>query len=432
MSAPDGLPDLDEVRDALVSFARRTGTESVELAEAGSRILARAILADRDLPPFDRATMDGIAVRWSELDADARFRLVRTVAAGQPPGPAPDPGCGVRIATGAALPDGLDTVVKREVVEATTDRADTVRVTDRGFHRWESVHRRGVDARAGDELVPPDTTIDPAIIAIAATTGRSRVEVRRRPRCTIITTGDELREVDDRLDGIDDRFRIRDGNGPMLAAAMRAFGADVVTITRAADTLATTKTSIEKALAESDLCITVGGVSAGDLDFVPRAAKEIGLDVAGRGVRLQPGRPFAWWTNNGALRLAGLPGNPVSALVCAHLFVRPWVESSLGLDPDAAWTTRRLQSTTTPNPHRDACRPARFDLDSEGRAIIAVADWNGSGDLPHLIGTDGIVRLPRGTTPIEAGHPLPSMTWATTSAENGNISRGPATIGRTS
>ncbi|MCP4835443.1 MAG: molybdopterin molybdotransferase MoeA [Phycisphaera sp.] len=418
MNAPHGLPDLDEVRNTLISFARRTGTENVELAEARSRILARAIRADRDLPPFDRATMDGIAVRWSELDADARFRIVRTVAAGQPPGPTPEPGCGVRIATGAALPDGLDVVVKREVVGA-TDRADTVEVTDDGFHRWDSVHRRGIDARAGDELVPPDTAVDPTVIAIAATTGRSSVEVRRRPRCTIITTGDELREVDDTLDGADDRFRIRDGNGPMLAAAMRAFGADVVAVSRAADTLATTRTSIEKALADTDLCITVGGVSAGDLDFVPGAAKEIGLDVAGRGVRLQPGRPFSWWTKDGDLRLAGLPGNPVSALVCAHVFIRPWVESSLGIDPDAAWTMRRLQSTTSPNPHRDACRPARFGLDSKGRATVAVAGWNGSGDLPHLIGTDGIVRLPQGTAPIEAGHPLPSLPWAATSTDIG-------------
>lgn len=413
MNAPEGLPDLDDVREELISLARRTGTEELALAEAGSRVLARAIASDRDLPPFDRATMDGIAVRRSELEAGARFRIVRTVAAGQAPGTAPEPGCGVRIATGAALPEGLDTVVKREIVESIDDQPDTVRVTEGEFRRWDSVHRRGVDGREGDVLVPPDTMIDPTVTAIAATAGRSRLEVRRRPRCAIVTTGDELRDIDHPLDGPDDRYRIRDGNGPMLAAALRTFGADVVRVSRAADAPAATRRSVEEALADADLCITVGGVSAGDLDFVPAAARELGLEPAGRGVRLQPGRPFAWWTKDETLRLAGLPGNPVSALVCAHLFVRPWIESSLGLDPEAGWSTRSLVSSTKPNPRRDACRPARFGIDPAGRATAEIADWNGSGDLAHLVGTDGIARLPRGTTALEAGQPLRTLSWST-------------------
>ena len=412
MSSTRVAAELEDVQERLVDLALTSRPEEVDLADADGRILDQPILADRDQPSFDRSTMDGVAIRASEYRPGSRFRITGSIAAGDAPGPAPGNGCGIRIATGAPVPEGLDAVVPRERVVKVPDLADDhVEIPSGQVEPWDSIHRRGCDASADDCLVPAGRRVDPAIVGIAATTGRSRLGVRPRPRCAILTTGDELRDIEDPLREPDDRYRIRDGNGPMLAAALRDLGADVVSVTRARDDLEDTRRSIAEALDQADLCITVGGVSAGELDFVPRAAADLGLHEDGRGVRIQPGRPFAWWTREGGLRLVGLPGNPVSALVCTHLFIRTWIESSLGLDPRAAWVSRRLLSSVKPNARRVACRPSRFRPDDQGRVGVAVADWNGSGDLAHLIGTQGIARLPRQEARLEAGTLVPTLSW---------------------
>ena len=417
MTTTDGVAELDDVRERLIDLAPPPSFEEIPLAEAAGRMLAEPIRCDRELPPFDRSTMDGIAIRAAESASGARFRITGSIAAGDAPGPAPAPGCAVRIATGAPVPEGLDAVVQREIVTPVADGGnDLVEISGGAVAPGHSIHRRGTDASTGDRLVPSGCRIDAAVVGIAATTGLSRLKVPLRPRCAIITTGDELRDVDDPLDGADDRYRIRDGNGPMLATALRGLGADVVSVSRARDELENVRRSIAEALDRADICITVGGVSAGDLDFVPRAAADLGLEADGRGVRMQPGAPFAWWRREGALRLVGLPGNPVSALVCTHLFTRPWIESALGIDPRGAWTPRRLLTPVAPNPRRVACRPSRFGLDEQERPGVTVAAWNGSGDLAHLAGTHGIARLPVQEGILEAGTPVPTLSWTTTGA----------------
>ena len=285
MRTTDGVPDLDDVRERLINLALAPKSEEIDLAATGGRILDSAIRSDRDLPPFDRATMDGIAIRASEFKPGAHFRITGSIAAGDAPGAAPPSGSTVRIATGAPVPEGLDAVVPRElVVEVPAPENDLVEITADHVGAGNSIHRRGCDASVGDQLVPADCRIDAAIVGIAATTGRSRLKVRVRPRCAILTTGDELRDIDDPLDQVEDRYRIRDGNGPMLAAALQDLGADVVSVARTGDELEDTRRSIAEALDLADICITVGGVSAGDLDFVPRAARDLELEEGDRGV----------------------------------------------------------------------------------------------------------------------------------------------------
>ena len=414
MNTPDGVNDLDDVRERLIGFSLPPKSEEIGLAASTGRILEEPLRADRDLPPFNRATMDGIAIRASESDPGTCLRIIGSVAAGEPPGPTPPTGSAIRIATGAPVPEGLDAVVPRERVTRVSDpENDLVRIDAENIQPWSSIHRRGSDATMGDPLVAAGVRIDPTIVGVAATVGRSKLKVRVRPRCAILTTGDELREIDDPLDRDDDQFRIRDGNGPMLATALEDLGAEVVSVARSGDELEDTRRSMAEALDLADVCITVGGISAGDLDYVPRAAEHLELEEDGRGVGVQPGRPFAWWKKSGALRLIGLPGNPVSAMVCTHLFIRPWLESSLGIDPQAAWIRRRLLDDVKTNPRRVACRPSRFGLDEQGRAGVAVASWNGSGDLAHLVGTQGIARLPRREGMLEAGTMVPTLAWST-------------------
>lgn len=408
-------PEPMELDDALAWFGSRPSerrSELVPLSQAMHRVLASPIVADRDLPPFDRATMDGIAVRFDDLPSNGILEVVRTVPAGGDPGPPVESGEAVAIATGAAVPEGLDTVIERERIDG-LDESAPGRVEARldGVRAGRSIHPRGTDARRGDRLADAATTVDATTIALAATTGKTAVSVVARPRVAIVTTGDELRDAADPLDGPGDANRLRDGNGPMLRSTLERLGAEVAWTKRVGDDLEATRRAIEEGVDAADLCITVGGVSAGALDLVPAAAAELGLEPVQRGVRVQPGRPLSWWSRNGRLGLVGLPGNPVSALVCAHLFVRPWIESTLGLDPASAWTPRILSSTVATNRHRPACRPSRFSIDATGRAIVEVATWSGSGDLPHLAGTHGIARMPSGVTEVAEGTIVPTLDW---------------------
>lgn len=411
-----GVPPLglDEAIRALVGGVVVPPPETcgVDSDAAIGRVLAADIVADRDLPPFDRATMDGIAVRASDARLGAIVRIEGELAAGQGPIGRPPPGSAIRIATGAAVPAGLDAVVAREGLETLEDEAgESVRVLVDGVRPGRSIHPRGVDARAGDRLVPAGCRIDPIVVALAATTGVVDLPVRRRPRIGVLTTGDELRPIEVRLDDPESASLIRNGNAPMLSATIRTLGAVPGPSAHVGDDLAATEQALGALLDEADLVLSVGGVSAGDRDFVPRAASRLGLAVGGRGVRVQPGRPFSWWNEDDRLRLVGLPGNPVSAFVCTHLLVRPWIDATLGLASNPTWTPRRLAAEARPNPDRTACRPARFGLDDQGRATARVAEWNGSGDLPHLRGTHGLVRLPEQRSPLPVGTIVDTLDW---------------------
>ncbi len=369
------------------------------------RVLAADLRLDRDHPPFDRATMDGIACRSSDLDGDVELTITGVLAAGGVPPTTPGPGSAIRIATGAAVPLGLDCVVERERI--TDDGPDRIRVESIDAMAGRNIHARGADGREGDLVVPAGLRIDPIVIGLAASIGVSEVPVRRRPRVVVISTGDELRSPEDPLDGPGDEFRIRDGNRPMIAATVTAIGAEAIATTRIPDDLDSTISAFRAALDEADLVLTIGGVSAGDRDLVPEAAEAVGLAPIFRGVRIQPGRPTAAWASpDGRLRLVGLPGNPVSCLVATHLLVRPWITTRLGRASTDEWTTRTLDRPTRPNPSRTACRPVLADA-----TYARVPTWHGSGDTPHLAGTSGIVRLPECDAALPIGTEVPFLPW---------------------
>jgi len=401
------IATLDDAVARLVAAARLdpAATETIPLTDAIGRHVAEPIRLDRDHPPFDRATMDGIACRAADATPGAVLGIDRTIAAGTDPGTAPPPGAAVRIATGAAVPDGLDAVVERERLAALDEHRMRIELDD--IRPGRHVHPRGADGRRGDVVVAAGTWLGAITLGVAAACGHDRPVVARRPRLAIVATGDELRAPSDPLDGPGDAFRIRDGNRPMLILTCRDLGAEIVADRRVADDLDATTTTIADLLATVDLVITIGGVSAGDRDFVPAAADRLGLHAMLRGVRIQPGRPAsAWCDSAGRLRLAALPGNSVSCLVTTHLLIRPWIDARLGRDPAAAWCTIRLAEPATPNPSRTACRPA---IATPSGAVVPA--WNGSGDLPHVVGTHGLVRLPEQSTMIESGTELPWLPW---------------------
>ena len=401
---------MSSARASLIGLARETRAESVDLLDPGAigRILARPVTADRDLPPFDRATMDGYAVRTADLAPDRPLKVLGESAAGRPFRGDVGAHEAVRIATGAPVPDALDAVVEQERVRVVDDERIIVEASD--VRPGRSIHPRGVDAAAASTLIDAGVRIDEVAVGLAATVGATSLQVRTRPRIMLISTGDELCEVDADLDDATGRFRIRNGNAPMIAGTLRRLGAEVVGCRHVLDDRKATVDRLREGLDQADLVVTIGGLSVGDRDHVPAAWDELGLRRENGGVRIQPGRPATWWTLDGACRAFGLPGNPVSALVTCHLFVRSWIEASLGLDPDARWLTIELENAVRRNPRRPMARPAHLRRDST-RLLANVPSWQGSGDLAHLAGTDGVALIEDGESSAHAGSIVPFLPW---------------------
>jgi molybdopterin molybdotransferase len=394
------LPDYRAALDLALAAARPLDdTETVPLAEADGRVLAVAIVADRDLPPFDRAQMDGYALRAGEVGVVEAWPVSAVVPAGAAPPDAVPPGTCVRIATGAMLPADVDTVIQHE----RSDRGDPVRFTIDAVDAGHAVHPRGADAKAGATLVAAGTRLGPHHLGLAAAVGAATPVVRTRPRAIVLTSGDEVRGVEDDVAV----HQIRNSNGPQTLALLRRCGAEGVAHRHVMDEPEPTASAVGAALAEADLVVTIGGISAGERDHFPGAFDAHGVERNLHGAAIQPGKPVIAGRAPGGAVVVGLPGNPVSSLACACLFAWPIVRRLLGLDPALPWRTVENGAPVRPNPKRRAFRPAR--LDGDGRACVPA--WAGSGDLAHTAETDGLLELPVQREEVAPGTPLPFLPW---------------------
>ena len=394
------LPGYDEALERALAGAEPLGeSEPAPLALASGRILAEPITADRDLPPFNRAQMDGYAVRGAEIGAQATWPIAATVPAGQPGPDHVPPGACVAIATGAPVPPDLDVVVPHEQ----SDRGDPVSLDADGVEVGHAIHPRGADARAGDVLLEPGQKLASAHLAIAAAVGRERVRVRRRPRVIVLTSGDEVRPIAAPLAP----HQIRNTNAPMLLDLLARLGAEPYTARHLVDEREPTIAGVGQALAEADLVVTVGGVSAGARDHFPAAFEAHGLDRRLIGAAIQPGKPINVARHGDGAWVVALPGNPVSALACTCLFVWPLVHRLLGATAPLPWRALTLAEPVRPNPRRQAFRPARRTADDQ----LVVPAWAGSGDLVHTATTEGLVRLPVQAEDVPAGTMLPFLPF---------------------
>jgi molybdopterin molybdotransferase len=289
--------------------------EEVTLEESLSRVLAEDVVADFELPPFDRAGMDGYALRAADVaGAPAALEVIGEVRAGQWPDLTVGPGQAVRIMTGAPIPPGADSVQQVEM----TQPLDEFRVTIRApVAPGANVAPRGSEVRAGDVVLTRGRAIDPAAIAVLATAGKSRVRVARRPVVALLVTGDEIVEVS----ATPGPAQIRNSNGPTVAAQARLAGAAVRLLGVAPDRQDAIAEALRAGLA-ADVLVISGGVSAGDYDLVEPALLELGATFRFTRVAVKPGAPLVFG-RCGATLVFGLPGNPVSAQVTFDLFVRP-------------------------------------------------------------------------------------------------------------
>ncbi len=313
---------VEEATDIVISACSLCVAEDVAIEEALNRVVAKVIVADAPIPPFDNSAMDGYAVRHDDLDTlPAKLPVVGEIAAGVWPEAEVGKGECIRIMTGAPIPRGADCVVPIEWTEEIEPGSVQILRTPPPHY---SVRRKGDDVAAGAAVIPEGTLVVPPVVGMLASLGRSTVEVRKRPRVSIVATGSEIvdHSTPPRLG------QIRNSNGPALAAQTRAAGGTVIGSSTVDDEFKTLRATIEDALA-ADVVVLSGGVSVGAYDLVQDALRDLDVDLKFWKVRQRPGKPLMFGVRDGTL-VFGLPGNPVSSSICFDRYVRPALNAMLG------------------------------------------------------------------------------------------------------
>jgi molybdopterin molybdotransferase len=381
---------IDQARAAVLAEVRPLPAEEVALADALGRVLAEDVAAAVDLPPFANSAMDGFAVRSGP--SGRRLTVVGESRAGAPADRALGDGEAIRISTGAMLPEGADAVLQIELV---SEDGDSIVLNDE-VQPGRNTRSAGEDVRAGTPVLQAGTTLGPAEIGMAASAGRGSLHCGRRPRVTVIGTGDELVGPGDELGP----GQIHDSNGPMLSALVRRAGADVRAL-RVEDDRVATVAAVEQALADTDVLLLSGGVSVGPHDHVKPALEANGVEEVFWRVALRPGKPtwFGVKREDPPVLVLGLPGNPVSAYVTFTLFAAPALAKLQGARAAAASRRARLGSAVTRHPDRDECIRVRVDADG----IATPTGPQGSHMLSSLVQADGLALIPRGDEPLAGG-----------------------------
>ncbi len=395
MTTPRQPIEPAEALSLVLENARLSAPESLPLLEAVSLILAEEIPAEHDLPPFDRATMDGYGVRLA--DAGRSPRVVAVVPAGRPVELVLEDGDAVEIMTGAPCPQGVEAVVK---VESTTRDGDRVRLPST-LERGRHIVARGSEHRAGAPLLSKGARLTPLAIAAAATAGRATVRVIPRPRVAVISTGAELtRPGEVRVPG-----RIRDSNRPMMAALLLESGLGEPSDHSVTDDRKIIDETLRGILAGEPpphVLVLSGGVSVGRFDLVPEALLALGAEVVFHGVRQRPGKPLLF-ARLGERLIFGLPGNPLSVLAGFHGYVAPALRHMMGLPATRPPFSAHLDGPFQTTSERHQRVLAEVTSGADGELIARPLIGKGSGDLSAVQGANAYLMFNPGHHRLRAG-----------------------------
>ena len=398
------MMSFQQARELVLSGVTALGAERVALRQALGRVLARAVVARGPFPAFSASAMDGYAVQTSAFRGDAPFRLelIGESRMGALPPPLV-PGTTCRIFTGAALPDGADTVVMQEDVTREGDRITFHKVPERGAH----VRRAGEDLKEGDLAIEVGTRLGPFHLALAASLDYPELVVHERPRVTIVCTGDELRAPGDAADA----GSIAECNSIGLRALAEQAGAWVRVAPLVRDEPQATQASIEQALRRTDLLVTVGGVSVGDHDVVRPALERAGVTLEFWKVAIKPGKPLALG-RAGATRVLALPGNPASSMVTFSLFALPLLRAMQGdRKPLPATLRAPLAAGIVRKPGRLEFMRARWEATADGLAVRVLPN-QASGAVTSMAWADGLAVVEPDVTSLSAGDTVEVLRFA--------------------
>ena len=379
--------------------------ESLPLTQCVGGTLRENVYAERDQPPFDRVTMDGIAVDSEALRRGLkRFRIQATQAAGAPPLKLMNSQDAIEVMTGAMLPAGCDYVIPIEQLEMTDGFAELrLQLAPAPYH---NIHRRGSDTRQGRLLLEAGTLLRAPEIAVAASAGMARVRVSSQPAIMVVSTGDELIEPGDPITD----YQVRRSNAYAVAATLRRRGFGRVGDDHVLDDETLLRARLELHLTTHEVIILSGGVSMGKFDLVPRALKQLGVEEVFHNIAQRPGKPMWFGVGPQGQSVFGLPGNPVSTLVCLIRYVIPAIAEAMG--------TKRIEkerlALAAPVSVQHALTyflPVSVEHDDWGRPWAHPRPTNGSGDFLSLAATDGFVELPPGPNTYAKGFVTSMYRW---------------------
>lgn len=390
---------------------RPHGRELLDVLEANGRALAEPITADRDFPPFRRATRDGYAVRASDLSTvPATLEVVAEAKAGGTVVPPIVSGQAVSIMTGAPVPDGADAIVMVEFTSRAGNRVEVQRTINPG----DNVVPVGAEGRKGDVMLAQGMRLDYAAIAVAAAGGRSRLVVYSRPRIAVLSTGDEVVDIDV-LPGPN---QIRNSNSYSLAIQITQAGGEPVLLPIAPDEPNRLRELLREGL-ESDLLLIAGGVSMGKYDLVEQALSDLNAEFLFTGAQIQPGKPVVFGavpstaganeTSMSQKYFLGLPGNPISTMVCFELFARPLVEALAGMPPrKLSFVYAKLKTDIKTKLGLKRFLPANLSGEFENSQVELV-HWQGSGDLGAVARSNCYIVIPPDRERIPSGEFVPVL-----------------------
>jgi molybdopterin molybdotransferase len=394
------LLSLEEAQRRILERVVRLPAEQVALQDAAGRVTAADVESRVDLPPFDSSAMDGFALRAA--DTPGLLPVVERIAAGRPASRALAAGETMAIATGGAIPEGADAVIPIEYV---VDRGNEIEIAER-VDSGADIRPRGGDIRAGQVVVPGGMRLGAAQLGALAAAGVADIPATRRPRAAVLSTGTELQPPGTDLGP----GQIYEANGVLLAAQLATAGAEVERLEPVADDEAAHRAALQAGL-EGDVLVSSGGVSVGPHDLVRSVGGELGVEEVLWGVAVKPGKPLSFGVRGRTL-VFGLPGNPVSCLVCFELFVRPAVLALQGLaEPLPRFEPGRLAKSVRPNQARTELVRARSRI-VDGEVELEAVTGQESHMIARAAGADTLILVPAGGEELAAGSPISYLRLA--------------------
>jgi len=395
------MVSVSEATRIILSHLYKPGTSTYPLTEAVGKVINETIVADRDFPPFDRVTMDGIGVSYEQLLSGQREFFIEDI---QPAG-VPQKKLNIKtncleVMTGAIVPGGIDTVIRYEDVEISNGKA-VLSINE--FKLFQNIHTRGLDVKEKSVLMEAGQVLSPAEIALLASVGKAEVKVKSIPRTSIISTGDELVDIN----AVPELHQIRRSNSYALFAALRESGITAA-LHHVEDKEEKIETSLKEILKASDVMILSGGVSKGKFDYVPKVLEKLGVKKLFHQVNQRPGKPFWFGVSEEGKVVFALPGNPVSTYMCFYRYIKPWLMTSLGTNPSSH--SAILAKDFSFQPPLSYFLQVKVALEN-GRLVAYPLAGGGSGDFANLSDVDGFLELPAERSEFTTGEVFPYMAF---------------------
>lgn len=383
----------EEALETVLSTASPNKTTSIPLHQAIGQVLAVDIIADRDFPPFNRVAMDGIAINYEGYQKGNReFIIQETVGAGEPKATLQNTSHCIEIMTGAVLPDNCDTVIRYEDLDKKEDRFEIMIDLKQGIN----IHNQGKDLEKGSVVLQKGKQIQSMDINAMASVGISQVKVFAKPKCAILSSGNELVPIE----SIPLPHQIRQSNNHMILSTLQQLGVHC-DIFHLADDKEIIRNRLQVILNDYDAIIMSGGVSMGKYDYIPQVLEELSCKMLFHKVSQRPGKPF-WFGTFGLKPIFAFPGNPVSTLSCFTVYFMPWLRASLGLDSIYGFPVQ-LANDVDFRPPLTYFAQAVITVNQKGVNVGQVPPRRGSGNIVYPTTMDGIVILPKGKDRYEKG-----------------------------